>query len=73
MEHPDRKPIDPNSAGHINTDGKWQSDKYTWCAPGFVPLKITDPDAADLLKTYAQRHEACDCDFTKDLLKVLGG
>lgn len=70
--HPERKPVDPLSGGHINTAGEFQSDKYPWCAPGFVPLKIKDAAAAVLLETYALGHEFCDSDFTKDLLKVLG-
>lgn len=35
----------PMQSEHIDADGEFQSDKYPWCAPGFVPLKLTDPMA----------------------------
>lgn len=45
---------------HI-VDGQFQSDKYPWCRPGFVPLKLTDPHARDLLERYAsQKRSAAD-------------
>lgn len=72
-DHPDRKDVDFSAGkGHINIAGEFQSDKYPWCAPGFVPLKITDPMAIDLLRTYARRRGSIDAGFREDLLKVLG-
>ncbi len=47
--------------------GEFQSDKYPWCKPGFVPLKLTDPDARYVLKEYAQRHRYRDANFSSDL------
>jgi hypothetical protein len=52
---------------HINGDGKFQSDKYTWCQPDFVPLKVTDPMAQPLLWMYANKREEVDAAFTIDL------
>jgi len=52
---------------HINEQGQFQSDKYPWCKPGFVPLKLTDPMAQSLLWTYAEIREPVDEDFSKDL------
>jgi hypothetical protein len=52
---------------HINADGEFQSDKYDWCKPGFVPLKTSDPMAQDLLWTYAQRRMSVDVEFKDDL------
>ncbi len=52
---------------HINKEGLFQSDKYTWCKPNFVPLKIDDPMAQDLLWEYAQRRRKVDKEFASDL------
>lgn len=48
-------------------DGEFQSDKYPWCGRGFVPLKLTDKMAQDLLWEYAQRRRAVDPQFASDL------
>ena len=48
-------------------DGEFQSDKYPWCKRGFVPLKLTDPDARAVLKEYALRREKIDSEFSSDL------
>lgn len=52
-------------------EGEFQSDKYSWCQRGFVPLKITDPMAQDLLMEYAQRRRAVDAEFAADLEEAL--
>ena len=52
-------------------DGEFQSDKYPWCAPSFVPLKVTDRMAQDLLWQYAERRAAVDPDFAHDLKSAL--
>ncbi len=71
-EHPDRKPVHPDDGTpHINMLGDFQSNKYPWCPPGFVPIKVDDPMANDLLRTYAARRAAIDKAFARDLLKVL--
>ena len=51
---------------HI-VDGKFQSDKYSWCKPGFVPLKITDKMTQAELWSYAQRRRSVDPEFSDDL------
>jgi hypothetical protein len=56
---------------HINKNGEFQSDKYPWCEPGFVPLKLTDPMARDLLYQYARRRASVDADFSADLRTAL--
>lgn len=56
---------------HLTINGKFQSDKYPWCAAGFVPLKIGDPMATDLLADYARRRGAVDKEFERDLLEAL--
>lgn len=38
---------------HLLPDGRFQSDKYDWAPPDFVPLKITDRGAQDALYRYA--------------------
>ncbi len=53
--------------GHHLVDGEFQSDKYPWCKRGFVPLKLTDPDARAVLKEYALRREKVDSEFSSDL------
>jgi len=59
----------PERAGeHIDGEGRFQSDKYDWCQPDFVPLKVTDPMAQDLLRIYAERRRAVDAQFADDLL-----
>ena len=57
---------------HINEDGEFQSDKYPWCQPGFVPLKLSDPMARSLLWAYAQRRRKVDEAFSLDLERCLG-
>ncbi len=49
----------------------FKSDKYAWCPPGFVPLKVTDPMAADLLLRYAGRRAEVDLDFARALASVV--
>lgn len=56
---------------HLTVTGTFQSDKYTWCRPGFVPLKLTDPAARDLLDEYGKRRGAIDPEFERDLLEAL--
>lgn len=56
---------------HLTVSKNFQSDKYKWCPPGFVPLKLTDPAARDLLAEYARRREAIDAEFPRDLLEAL--
>lgn len=55
---------------HI-VDGQFKSDKYEWCEPGFVPLKLTDPMAQPLLWQYAQTRRAVDPEFSGDLETAL--
>lgn len=52
-------------------DGEFQSDKYEWCLPGFVPLKLTDPMAQPFLWAYAEERRSIDAEFADDLQEVL--
>lgn len=52
---------------HINADGEFQSDKYPWCLPGFVPLKLTDADARLVLSQYVSMRRGIDPEFADDL------
>lgn len=56
---------------HINVDGQFQSDKYPWCHPNFVPLKLTDPMAWPVLWEYAKQREIIDKQFSDDLRTCL--
>lgn len=56
---------------HLTESGTFQSDKFPWCSAGFVPLKITDPAARDLLAEYARRRAPIDAEFPRDLLEAL--
>lgn len=56
---------------HLTVTGTFQSDKYPWCPAGFVPLKLTDPAARDLLYEYARRRGAIDSEFERDLNEAL--
>lgn len=51
--------------------GVFQSDKYPETPRGFVPLKLTDKDAQDLLWQYAARHASRDAEFSEDLKSAL--
>ena len=56
------------SAAREHVDrGRFQSDKYPWCRPGFVPLKIDDPMAQPVLWTYADVRRSLDSAFSDDL------
>ena len=52
-------------------EGEFQSDKYPWCLPGFVPLKLTDKTAQPLLRLYADRRKPVDAEFSEDLIEAL--
>ncbi len=52
-------------------NGEFQSDKYTWCQRGFVPLKLTDPMAQPVLYDYAKARESVDPEFSADLREAL--
>ncbi len=52
-------------------NGEFQSDKYWWCRRGFVPLKITDPNARRVLKLYADLRRSVDSGFSDDLLEAI--
>lgn len=56
---------------HLTESGTFQSDKFPWCSAGFVPLKITDPAARDLLALYAVRRSSVDTAFHRDLIEAL--
>lgn len=55
---------------HI-VDGQFQSDKYRWCHPGFVPLKVTDLMAQPVLWEYARVRREVDAEFSDDLKLAL--
>lgn len=55
---------------HI-VDGEFKSDKYPWCPAGFVPLKLTDRMAQQLLWDYAMAREETDGEFARDLRHAL--
>lgn len=57
---------------HI-VNGQFKSDKYEWCPAGFLPLKVGDPMATDLLVEYARRRRSVDPEFSDDLLTALTG
>lgn len=56
---------------HINEQGEFQSDKYSDCPPGKVPLSVKDPLAQDLLFEYAHRRRRIDHEFSMDLVQAL--
>lgn len=57
--------------GNHLISGEFKSDKYDWCPPGFVALKLTDPMAQDLLLEYAERRRSVDKEFADDLAAAL--
>lgn len=72
MTDPTVKPVPSDEAKkHLRPqfNGPWtfQSDKYPWCQPGFVPLKLTDARAQDLLWLYAARRWPVDVGFAEAL------
>lgn len=56
---------------HLTVTNEFQSDKYQWCPVGFLPIKITDPLAMDLLSEYADRRRIIDAEFSRDLNDAL--
>jgi hypothetical protein len=56
---------------HIDASGRFQSDKYDWCKPDFVPLKVTDSMAQPVLWAYAQARRSVDAAFADDLERRL--
>ena len=57
--------------GHHLIDGEFQSDKYPWCKRGFVPLRLTDPDAPVALSAYAKFRRDIDPEFSADLVEAI--
>jgi hypothetical protein len=55
---------------HI-VNGQFKSDKYAWCEPSFLALKLTDRAAQPLIWEYAQTHRAIDSDLADDLETAL--
>jgi hypothetical protein len=49
----------------------FRSDKYRWCPDEFVPLKLTDSDARQVLRIYAALHHHRDALFAEDLLEAI--
>ncbi len=39
---------------NLTKDGEFQSDKYTWCPPGYFAIKLSDPIGRLCLLTYAE-------------------
>jgi len=60
-----------NRMGAHLIKGKFKSDKYPWCKPGFVPLKLTDKTAWKPLWNYAQTRRFVDAEFSDDLEAAL--
>lgn len=56
---------------HVTADGQFKSDKYDWCPPGFLPLKLSDRSAHQSIALYAMRRRKVDPDFSEDLLTCL--
>jgi hypothetical protein len=56
---------------HLTEDGQFQSDKYEWCQPGYLPLSLKDPMARDLIEQYAKRRSSVDEEFARDILEAL--
>ena len=51
--------------------GEFKSDKYDWCKRGFVPLKLTDPNARLVLRIYAELRRSIDSEFSDDLIEAI--
>jgi len=54
---------------HLTKEGKFKSDKYSWCPEGFFALKLTDPVAQDAAIEYALKTE--DTGLAADLIQAV--
>ena len=54
---------------HLTKDGKFKSDKYSWCPEGFFVLKFTDRIARRVIYEYATWSP--DQELAEDLLEAL--
>ena len=52
---------------HIDSKGRFQSDKYPTTPPDLVPLSVHDVSARPLLWQYAEGHRGKDAAFADDL------
>lgn len=52
---------------HLDSQGRFQSDKYPTCPADKVPLSVNDKDAQPFLWAYAELHRARDAEFANDL------
>lgn len=55
--------------GHHIINGKFKSDKYSWCPEGFFPMKFSDPAAREPILLYAEKTE--DKELAADLRSQL--
>lgn len=53
---------------HLTKEGKFKSDKYSWCPEGYFALKFTDPDARQAILFYAVLTK--DNELADDLIKA---
>lgn len=54
---------------HIDSKGRFQSDKYPQTPPDKVVLSLTDPKVQPLLLLVATAYETHDAEFAEDLRK----
>ncbi len=52
---------------HLTQRGVFRSDKYKWCPPGFLALKLTDVTAQPWIWGYAQLRGVIDQEFREDI------
>ena len=52
--------------GHHIINGKFKSDKYSWCPEGFFALKFSDPEAREVILYYARKTK--DKELSEDLI-----
>lgn len=55
--------------GHHLKDGKFKSDKYSWCPVGFFALKLTDPLAQGAALYYAS--SSSDKELSDDIKQAV--
>ena len=69
---PTREPL-AEGREHLTESGDFRSNKYPWCPDGYLPLKIGDPMAREVLLDYADLRQRLDPEFSRDLREAVRG
>ena len=60
-----------SSRPHLTQRGRFRSDKFKWCKPGYLALSFTDKTAQPFIYGYAALRGIVDREFQEDVFTAL--